>query len=66
MTDIVPSGKVPGPAFKVPSFGSMFTVLRSGDVALASAVMAIIVILILPMPPVLLDGCWPFRSSFPS
>jgi len=54
MTDLVPSGKVP--AFKIPSFGSMFNVLRSGDVALATAVMAIIVILILPMPPILLDG----------
>ena len=53
MTDI-PTGKIP--AFKIPSFGTMFNVMRSGDVALATAVMAIIVILILPMPPLMLDG----------
>ncbi len=56
MTDIVPSGKIPGPAFKIPSFASVFNIVRSGDIALATCVMAIIVILILPMPPVLLDG----------
>ncbi|MET3899633.1 flagellar biosynthesis protein FlhA [Devosia sp. UYZn731] len=56
MTDIVPSGKIPGPAFKIPSFNSVFNIVRSGDIALATCVMAIIVILILPMPPVLLDG----------
>jgi flagellar biosynthesis protein FlhA len=56
MTDIVPSGKIPGPAFKIPSFGSVVDILRSGDIALATCVMAIIVILILPMPPILLDG----------
>ena len=54
MTDIAPTGKPP--AFQLPSVMSVFNVLRSGDIALATAVMAIIVILILPMPPVLLDG----------
>ncbi|WP_375451431.1 flagellar biosynthesis protein FlhA [uncultured Devosia sp.] len=54
MTDLVPSGRAP--AFKLPSAGAVFNVLRSGDIALATCVMAIIVILILPMPPLLLDG----------
>ncbi|HTN63685.1 MAG TPA: flagellar biosynthesis protein FlhA [Devosia sp.] len=56
MTDIVPSTTPPGPGFRLPSFLTVFNVLRSGDIALATAVMAIIVVLILPMPPVLLDG----------
>jgi len=55
MTDLVPSGKAPGPAFKIPSFASVLNTVRSGDIALATGVMGIIVILILPMPPILLD-----------
>ncbi|KKB86432.1 flagellar biosynthesis protein FlhA [Devosia limi DSM 17137] len=54
MTD-APSGKVPGPAFKIPTLAAVLTTLRSGDIALATGVMGIIVILILPMPPILLD-----------
>ncbi|GLQ56696.1 flagellar biosynthesis protein FlhA [Devosia nitrariae] len=51
MTD-TPAG-TPRPS--LPSFGSILDILRSGDIALATGVMGIIVILILPMPPVLLD-----------
>jgi len=42
--------------FAIPSARSVFDVLRSGDIALATGVMGIIVILILPMPPLLLDA----------
>ncbi|MBD8066958.1 flagellar biosynthesis protein FlhA [Devosia sp. PTR5] len=51
MTDVPssPSG------FKLPSFGTVLTTLRSGDIALATGVMGLIVILIVPMPPILVD-----------
>lgn len=54
MTDLVPS--TPNRNFKLPSFAQILTTLRAGDILLATAVMSIIVILILPMPPFLLDG----------
>jgi flagellar biosynthesis protein FlhA len=43
------------PSIKLPRFGSILDTLRSGDIALATGVMGLIVILILPMPPLLLD-----------
>jgi flagellar biosynthesis protein FlhA len=43
-------------AFRVPSFKEVGNVLRSTDIGLAIGVMAIIVILILPMPSFVLDG----------
>jgi flagellar biosynthesis protein FlhA len=52
MTD-VPSGKQPG--FSLPSIAKVIETLRSGDIALATGVMALIVILIVPMPPILVD-----------
>ena len=52
MTD-VPSGKQPG--FSFPSIAKVIETLRSGDIALATGVMALIVILIVPMPPILVD-----------
>jgi len=52
MTDI-PSGKQPG--FSFPSIAKVIETLRSGDIALATGVMALIVILIVPMPPILVD-----------
>jgi flagellar biosynthesis protein FlhA len=52
MSDI----SAPGPGgFKLPSFGSLGKTLGSTDIALASGVMAIILVLILPLPPLLLD-----------
>ncbi|RUT34716.1 flagellar biosynthesis protein FlhA [Arsenicitalea aurantiaca] len=51
MTD-VPSGR---PGFTLPSFATVSQTLRSGDIALAIGIMTIIVVLILPMPPMLLD-----------
>jgi flagellar biosynthesis protein FlhA len=52
MTDI-PSGK--GSGFSLPSIKTVIDTLRSGDIALATGVMALIVILIVPMPPLLVD-----------
>jgi flagellar biosynthesis protein FlhA len=52
MTDI-PSGNRPG--FSLPSIRTVIDTLRSGDIALATGVMALIVILIVPMPPLLVD-----------
>ncbi|KKC40895.1 flagellar biosynthesis protein FlhA [Devosia epidermidihirudinis] len=54
MTD-TPTGRVRAP-FKVPTAGSVFDMLRSGDIALASGVMGLIVILIVPLPPLLIDA----------
>jgi flagellar biosynthesis protein FlhA len=52
MTDI-PSGNRSG--FSLPSIKTVIDTLRSGDIALATGVMALIVILIVPMPPLLVD-----------
>ena len=52
MTDI-PSSSRPG--FALPSVTSILDMLRSGDIALAAGVMGLIVILIVPMPPLLVD-----------
>ncbi len=51
-----------GNSLKLPSFGSIVEALRQADIGLAVGVMAILVVLILPMPAVLLDSCWRFRS----
>lgn len=42
--------------FKLPTFGGVFDLLKQTDIALAIGVMAIIVMLILPMPAFLLDA----------
>ena len=55
MTDLPSTGNA-RPAFKVPSAASVFDLLRSGDIALAAGVMGLIVILIVPMPPLLVDA----------
>jgi flagellar biosynthesis protein FlhA len=52
MTDI-PTGNKSG--FSLPSIKTVIDTLRSGDIALATGVMALIVILIVPMPPLLVD-----------
>lgn len=54
MTDL-PGGSA-RPAFKMPATRDILDVLRSGDIALAAGVMGLIVILIVPMPPLLVDG----------
>jgi len=45
----------PRAGFRLPSLGDLNRLLRSTDIGLAIGVMAIIVVLILPLPPFLLD-----------
>ncbi len=52
MTDIPNS---PGSGVKLPGFAAVLNTLRSGDIALATGVMGLIVILIVPMPAILVD-----------
>ena len=54
MTDLPTDN--PRPSFKIPTPASVFDLLRSGDIALAAGVLGLIVILIVPMPPLLVDG----------
>jgi flagellar biosynthesis protein FlhA len=54
MTDL-PTGRAHSP-FKLPTAASVLDIMRSGDIALAMGVMGLIVILIVPIPPLLLDG----------
>src|ERR1700761_4349790 len=66
MADITTAGSAPAPAipakigafsgFRIPSFKEVSRLLRSTDIGLAIGVMAIIVVLILPMPAMLLDA----------
>jgi flagellar biosynthesis protein FlhA len=53
MTDT--TGPNPGGGFRFPSWAQLDNTLRSTDIALAVGIMAIIVVLILPLPPMLLD-----------
>jgi flagellar biosynthesis protein FlhA len=41
--------------FKLPNFGKLGEILKQGDLTLAIGVLAILVVLILPLPPLLLD-----------
>ena len=54
MTDL-PTGRSAS-SFKIPSASSVVDLLRSGDIALATGVMGLIVILIVPMPALMVDG----------
>ena len=54
MTDVT-AGQDPGRGFNFPSIGAIGTMLKRGDIALAIGVMTILVVLILPLPPILLD-----------
>ncbi|BBF93592.1 flagellar biosynthesis protein FlhA [Blastochloris tepida] len=54
MTDTTVTG-AGGTGFRLPSFGQMATAARRGDLALAIGVLTILVVLILPLPPLLLD-----------
>ncbi|MGD9767633.1 MAG: FHIPEP family type III secretion protein, partial [Pseudolabrys sp.] len=44
-----------GGGFKLPAMGDLSTLLKRGDLALAIGVLTILVVLILPLPPLLLD-----------
>jgi flagellar biosynthesis protein FlhA len=47
--------KTGGFAFGLPSFSDLGSLLKHGDIALAIGVMTILVVLIMPLPPVVLD-----------
>src|SRR5262245_35802709 len=53
MTDVTAARGTGG--FRLPGFGDLGALLKRGDIALAIGVMTILVVLILPLPPVLLD-----------
>jgi flagellar biosynthesis protein FlhA len=60
MTDVTAAGPAPAAApsggnFKLPQLGDIGALLKRGDIALAVGVLTILVVLILPLPPVLLD-----------
>src|SRR5205085_7841910 len=52
MTDVT-AGQATG--FKFPALGGLTDLVKRGDIALAIGVMTILVVLILPLPPLLLD-----------
>jgi flagellar biosynthesis protein FlhA len=54
MSDITAAGKTAG-GFRLPSLGALGALAKRGDLALAVGVMTILVVLILPLPPFLLD-----------
>ena len=56
--DLPPAAGAAAPsasAFKLPNLGKVGEVLKQGDLTLAIGVLAILVVLILPLPPLLLD-----------
>src|SRR5688572_32414552 len=64
MTDVTAAGPPPAGApsvgaslggFKLPGLGELGAMLKRGDIALAVGVLTILVVLILPLPPLLLD-----------
>jgi len=58
MTDVTaagPSGGKSDRTLGIPGLGAISATLRRGDIALAIGVLAILVVLILPLPPLLLD-----------
>jgi flagellar biosynthesis protein FlhA len=50
------SAPTPGSGFRFPTFAELRQTLGGSDIALAVGIMGIIIVLILPLPPVLLDG----------
>ena len=62
MTDVTAAGPAPADAkgadsggFKLPAWGDIGALLKRGDIALAVGMLTILVVLILPLPPILLD-----------
>ncbi len=55
MTDTTAAAPATTKAFKFPTLSDLGTLLRRGDLALAIGVMTILVVLILPLPPLVLD-----------
>src|SRR6201988_597424 len=57
MSDITAAPASANRGFKIPRLGEIGALPKRGDIALAIGVMTILVVLILPLPPVLLDIC---------
>jgi flagellar biosynthesis protein FlhA len=59
MSDVTAAGSPPANAaaggFKLPAFGDVSALFKRGDIALAVGVLTILMVLILPLPPLLLD-----------
>src|SRR3954469_8694082 len=60
MSDVTAAGPASAAAastggFQFPSLSALGTMLKRGDIALAIGVLTILVVLILPLPPILLD-----------
>src|SRR5215218_9411414 len=60
MSDVTAAGPAPAAAaptggFQFPSLNALGTMLKRGDIALAVGVLTILVVLILPLPPIILD-----------
>src|SRR3954471_6444934 len=60
MSDVTAAGPAPAAAaptggFQMPSLSAIGVMLKRGDIALATGVMTILVVLILPLPPIVLD-----------
>ncbi len=55
MADTPQSGTPAAAGFKLPSFADIINLLKQSDIALATGVMGIIVVLILPLPSFMLD-----------
>src|SRR5690606_29822072 len=56
VADLSAPSPSPSPGLKLPGLGAIGRAVGSTDIALAVGVMAIIIVLILPLPPILLDG----------
>src|SRR5262245_63878555 len=54
MTDVI-AGAASRAAFRLPGLRDLVDMLKRGDLALAIGVLTILVVLILPLPPIMLD-----------
>jgi flagellar biosynthesis protein FlhA len=57
MSDATAAGGSPTGGMTLPTLGEIGELLKRGDLALAIGVLTILVVLILPLPPILLDLC---------
>jgi flagellar biosynthesis protein FlhA len=55
MSDVSTAPATASGGFRLPTISEMVTTIKNGDLGLAFGVLAILVVLILPLPPVLLD-----------
>ena len=60
----VSAGQDAAPGFKLPTFSDITDVLRRGDIALAIGILTILVVLLLPLPPLLLDFALAISITF--